>query len=113
MLSLTRHERYVLFAFIAIVFFGAWLDYAFKHYPRFMNTMAWVKENRKALRVDLNQATLEDLVNIPGIGEVTAQRIIDYRRQQGAFSHLDQLKNIKGIGSKRFQELIPYFKITY
>ena len=112
MLSLTRHERYALFAFIAIVLIGAWLDYMLKHYPKFMNTMDWIKENQQALRVDLNQATLEDLVNIPGIGEVTAQRIVDYRHQQGAFSQLDQLKNIKGIGLKRFQELVPYFKIT-
>jgi competence protein ComEA len=55
--------------------------------------------------VHLNSATVEDLDGLPGIGPVTAQKIIDYRQQNGAFSSVDDLDAIPGIGPKRLEQL--------
>lgn len=56
-------------------------------------------------RVDLNTATLADLDALPGVGPVTAQRILDWREQHGRFTSIDQLREIEGIGETRFARL--------
>ena len=48
--------------------------------------------------LDLNSATLEELEALPGIGPVTAQKILDYRQQHGAFHAVAELEGVPGIG---------------
>lgn len=55
--------------------------------------------------IDLNTATKEQLVLLPKIGEVLAQRIIDYRDSVGGFSSKEELKNVSGIGNKIYEGL--------
>jgi competence protein ComEA len=55
--------------------------------------------------VSLSSATAEQLDTLPGIGPVTAQKIVDYRQQHGPFTSLDGLDAIPGIGAARIQEL--------
>lgn len=55
--------------------------------------------------LDLNTATLEQLEALPGIGPVTAQKILDYRQQHGAFHSVDELQGVPGIGPSHIAQL--------
>jgi competence protein ComEA len=55
--------------------------------------------------VHLNSATLEQLDSLPGVGPVTAQKILDYRQAHGGFGSVDELDAVPGIGPARLQDL--------
>ena len=62
-------------------------------------------------KISLNNATLEELMTLPGIGESKAKIIIDYRETCGPFTKKEELKNIKGIGEAIYAKLESYITI--
>ena len=62
-------------------------------------------------RLDLNAATRTDLMALPGIGEKTAQQIIDYRIKHGKYSSIESVMEVHGIGPEKFKKIIPYVTV--
>ena len=56
--------------------------------------------------LDLNAASASDLDGLPGIGPVLAQRIVDWRTENGRFASVDQLREVTGIGEAKYQDLV-------
>ncbi|MDA0634945.1 ComEA family DNA-binding protein [Nonomuraea sp. MCN248] len=61
--------------------------------------------------LDLNAATQDQLEQLPGVGEVLASRIIDFRTTHGGFTSVDQLRDVSGIGTRRFDEIKPKVRV--
>ena len=74
-------------------------------------TTAPAREPVTMEKINVNTAELSQLMCIPGIGEVLAVRIIEYREENGAFQSLDELTNVKGIGEKSLAKMLPYMKL--
>ena len=61
-------------------------------------------------KVHLNTATAEELETLPGVGAVTAQRIVEYRSAYG-FARIEDLMNVKGIGQAKFKKMQPWLDL--
>lgn len=66
------------------------------------------KKETVTFPVNINTASAKELDALPGIGEVLAQRIIDYRTANGPFQSVDDLVKVKGIGEKTLEKIKPY-----
>lgn len=55
--------------------------------------------------ININRANIMELKELPGIGDVLAGRIIEYRNEKGGFKSIEEIKNVNGIGDKRFSDI--------
>lgn len=61
--------------------------------------------NNKKLKININTATKTDLETLPGIGESTALKIIEYRKKKGKFKLIEDIKQVNGIGENKFNKI--------
>lgn len=64
--------------------------------------------NNSLVKININIADVVMLCKLPGVGESLANRIIQYREENGKFKSIDDLKNVSGIGEKKFESLREY-----
>lgn len=75
------------------------------------NNNAFVSEKQFAYPVNLNTATVEDLMSVEGIGENRAWQIVSYRNEIGRYTSVAQIKNISGIGDGVYEQISPYLTV--
>lgn len=63
-------------------------------------------------KVNINQATAEQLANLPRVGAKAAQRIVDFRKSSGQFARVEDVMEVKGFGEKRFEQLKGYLVVS-
>jgi competence ComEA-like helix-hairpin-helix protein len=95
---LTNSERKVL-VFIIIVLVGGSLAGFLREEP--------LKETERhvCFPVNINTATKEELILLPGIGPVTAERIVEYREKRKGFKTKDEILEVEGIGEVKFKKM--------
>ncbi len=78
------------------------------------DTIAYVKKDYSSLTeksIDINTARIDELVRLPGIGEKTAEKIIELRKELGKFKRLEELMDVKGIGEVKFNKIEKFLYI--
>lgn len=68
-------------------------------------------ETTTSSKVSINNATLEQLQTLPGVGEAKAQDIINYRNSSGPFQSIEDIKNVSGIGESLFAKIKDYITL--
>lgn len=62
-------------------------------------------------KININTATIEQLDQIPGVGEATANKILNYREEVGSFKRIEEIKNVSGIGDKKYENMKEFICI--
>lgn len=75
-----------------------------------INTTKTTTTNNMEIKVNINTASIEELVTIPGIGKVTAKNIIEYR-ESTAYESIEDIINVKGIGDVLFNKIKEYITV--
>ena len=78
------------------------------------DTIAYVKKDASSLAeksININTAGINELVQLPGIGVKTAEKIIQLRNERGKFRRVDELMDVKGIGEVKFNKIKDYLYV--
>lgn len=109
-IHLSKEEKYLI---IFLIFcFISFLVVRYSNIKKFEFSIQKITQEKQIVfPLDLNSVSFQELIQIPGIGPVIAEQIIQYRYEKGKFNNLEELKQIKGIGEKKFKLIKGYFKI--
>jgi competence ComEA-like helix-hairpin-helix protein len=101
MLYLTPQERKFIAIIMIVFIMGAAVQLLFK---RDIAPVRWAHAVRN-FKININTARADQLQMLPGIGATLASRILDYRRQNGAFKEPEDLEDVDGMTAKRFKKI--------
>lgn len=100
---------FVFVAFIIGLFYGRQSATAVQLTPS--ADVAVTETQYKAItdgKININTASATQLTYVPGIGDVTAQRIVEYREEHGNYQTINDLLNVEGFGPKKIEQIAPY-----
>ncbi len=69
------------------------------------NNQNYKSTNQKIKKININTATQEELDSLPGVGASTANKILNYRKENGKFKTKEDIKNVSGIGESKFNKI--------
>lgn len=69
------------------------------------------EENQKNTKVNINTATQTELESLPGIGPSIATKIIEYRKENGKFKNIEEIKKVNGIGENKYKKIRELIKV--
>ncbi len=69
------------------------------------------EEETGTLLININKATVAEIMTLPGIGESTAAKIIEYRKKNGVFKKIEDIKNVSGIGEAKFNTIKEFISV--
>jgi competence protein ComEA len=75
-------------------------------------SVAQAQKHPPAKPIDLNLANAKELQELPGVGPVTARRIIDMREKSGRFHRVEDLLAVRGISQKKLDAMRPYLTVS-
>lgn len=108
MLNFTPQEQKVFLFLLILSLIGSGTGFLSK---KFVPVKRLLTSYQDIGKVALNEADMESLMGVKGIGEKLAQRIIEYRKNQHGFQNIEELKNIKGMSEYRYNKVKDYFII--
>ena len=111
MFHFTKQEKQVLLLVATVFAAGSLTHYALERWPAIKNAVGVAGSAEIYPKLDVNTASLEELVGVPYIGEYTARQIIDTRQQKGPFKSLEEIKRVRGIKEKNFAKFEGFLKI--
>ena len=117
MAFLTRQEKFV----VIFLIIGSLCGFSYSYYKKF-NPPIDIKFKRpfredtaqakpfediiqEEKSVNINTASIDELIRLKGIGPAIAGRIVEYRNQNGSFGHIEDIKGVHGIGPKKFDDI--------
>lgn len=102
---LTREEKAILIIILISLFLGCFIYF----FTSFKDTIKI--ENKTTGQININNATINEINKLSGIGDVLARRIIEYREKNKGFKNINELKKIKGITAKKFEKIRKHITI--
>lgn len=79
--------------------------------PNVKYMIPFKEDGKTESKININQASLIELMSLPGIGQVTAQKIIDYRTKQGPFMRIEDIQEVSGIGAQTFEQIKAFITL--
>ena len=79
--------------------------------PKLSEASVRTAQAMSVMKIDINKAGVDELMQLKGVGKTVAERIVNYRKENGSFKSSDDLKKIKGIGGKRFEKIKDNIKL--
>ncbi len=129
-LSLTRAEQRVILFLSATLLIGAGIRFYQEAYPptrqfdyrsadssfaafrdRLASDTIQKQTGTAGPLLDINSASKDELVGLPGIGKTLAERIVLFRENEGEFASVEDLQKVKGISKKKLEKLKPYITV--
>ena len=105
---MSKREILVLAILIAILIALNIVNYAKRERLK-ANALVVVEEI--AVKIPINNARIDELDVLPGIGPALAGRIVAYRKEHGPFKTVEDIKKVKGIGNKLLEKMLPFIEL--